>query len=238
MKKLAALLPMSLLCVACGSSDNDPVQGSVAKEMAFDLTFAEGWTAEFADYPDGSDDIYQLSSTIGQLPAPLQQLRGLNLQGTNRSDDLFMFAHRKLTGLKANQNYLADIELTFATNVASNCFGVGGSPGESVYVKAGVEQIEPQVSMGGGGLFTVNFDKGQQSTSGKRVKTLGDFANSQDCGMNPETPYELKTVSTTTPIELTSTADGEAWVIVGTDSGFESTTSIWYVSAELVLKPE
>lgn len=236
-----SLLTLSLACIlsACGGGDSNdsPVPIVVGDKKEFSLTFddvSDPWNVGFADYPSDNVDIYELGHSVGSLPEPLQTTRGLNIRGTNRSDDLFMFAERKLTGLAANQVYKADISLTFATNVASGCFGVGGSPGESVYIKAGVTEMQPKAEVGGASFYAMNIDKGNQLVSGKRVKTLGDFANSQRCD-EPETPYELKTVVTEQPIELTATANGEAWAIVATDSGFESTTSIWFVSAKFTL---
>ncbi|ASP40178.1 hypothetical protein CHH28_16505 [Bacterioplanes sanyensis] len=238
MNKITSIFALSLFVAACGSSDDDPVPVVVDDSVKFELTFADAnspWTVGYADYPGDAEDIYKLSSEVGPLPAPLQQQRGLNIKGTNRSDDLFMFAERQITGLDKNQAYEADITLTFATNVPSGCFGVGGSPGESVYIKAGIEEQQPKAEIGGAGYYQMNIDKGNQSVPGKRVKLLGDFANSQECD-NPQSPYELKTVKTDAPIEFTSTDDGSAWAIVATDSGFESETSIWYTAMDIEVR--
>ena len=40
--------------------------------------------------------------------------------------------------------------------------------------------------------------------------------------------YSLKQLDTEAPIEVKSNDSGELWLIIGTDSGFESTTTIYY----------
>ena len=63
--------------------------------------------------------------------------------GNSHSDDLLMFVKRKLTGLTPNQTYQATFDIQIATNTADDCVGVGGSPGENVYIKAGMTENEP-----------------------------------------------------------------------------------------------
>jgi hypothetical protein len=66
---------------------------------------------------------------------------------------------------------------------------------------------------------------------------MGNFANSKPCvadGFN----YELKTLTNAaTPFELFTDADAEMWVLFGTDSGFEGTTTIYFVSGKIVATP-
>ena len=117
-----------------------------ATEAEFSFTFpsdAEGWTAGFADLPaDFEPSIYELDSGYRPLPSGLEG-NGLYIQGHNRSDDLFMFFKRRIDGLKADATYAVSASLNLATNVPSNTFGIGGSPGESVYVKAAHLLLNP-----------------------------------------------------------------------------------------------
>lgn len=257
MNKLFPITTLSLLIAACGGVDSAQAmelskvsssskestainpQSTIAHDaINFSLKFSDPnspWTVGYADYPGDAQDIYDLSSKTSELPQPLHNHSGLNIAGTNRSDDLFMFAEQRLSDLESNQDYEATLTLTFATNAPHGCFGVGGAPGESVYIKAGIEQIRPKSEWSGAGYYQMNIDKGNQKIPGKRVKTLGDFANSQEC-YDTESDYEIKTVTTELPIEFTSTEDGHAWAIVATDSGFESRTSIWYINLEIDIK--
>ena len=67
--------------------------------------------------------------------------------------------------------------MEFATNAPSGCVGVGGAPGENVWIKAGATDIEPE-SVLDSSLPVVNIDKGNRSTSGENAFVLGDVASS------------------------------------------------------------
>ena len=67
----------------------------------------------------------------------------------------------------------------------------------------------------------MNIDKGNQETDGQDMVLIGDFAN----GTN-ENVYTLKNLSNTNPFEIQADGNGELWVIIGTDSGFEAITTI------------
>ena len=46
-------------------------------------------------------------------------------------------------GLTPGARYAATVRTEIATDTPRGCFGVGGSPGESVWIKAGVSVEEP-----------------------------------------------------------------------------------------------
>jgi hypothetical protein len=153
-----------------------------------------------------------------------------------------MYITRPVTGLSPNQKYKILLEFTFATNVPAGCVGVGGAPGESVYLKAGATAIQPakviSSSPGNLGLVVTNIDKGGQSVSGREVVNVGDFTGGTGgCG-DADKVYALKTLSTA-GIEPTVTTDsqGRLWLVIGTDSGFESRTEIYYLEGSATLTP-
>ena len=124
--------------------------GALAQEGAeaeFSFNFeddAEGWTVGFADLPVNQDQsIYELDSGHRPLPDGLEG-SGVYIQGHNRSDDLFMFLKRQVGGLRPNATYAVSVSIDLATNVPAGSFGIGGSPGESVFVKAGASTVEPE----------------------------------------------------------------------------------------------
>jgi len=221
---LSVLTVVIFTVTGCGKGDNtmDP------REFTFNFTNdTEGWTGDFADYPNdpGVEDSYELEFSHSALPGPLNSSDGaLRQSGNNHSDDLFMFVKKKLTGLEANTDYKIDIEVEIATNVASGSFGVGGSPGEGVYIKAGASTKEPmKVLDNSDNHFRMNIDKGNQSQGGADMKLIGDFANGTDLNV-----YKLKILKTSGPVNVMSDSNGEVWIIVGTDSGFEAITTIYY----------
>jgi len=218
------LVRLAVLVFTFAGCEKDPVEH---KEFIFNFhTNTDEWIGDFADYPNepNVEVFYELEFSHSTLPSPLNSSEGaLRQSGNNHSDDLFMFVKRKITGLKPNTNYKIDLEIEFATNVASGSVGIGGSPGESVYIKAGASTKEPLKVLDNSDNFRLNIDKGNQAQDGANMKIIGDFANGTDLNV-----YKLKVLSTTSPISVSTNSNGEVWVIVGTDSGFEGTTTIYY----------
>ncbi len=224
------LLVGFLFFLACDSND-DPEQ----ETLVFDFNFTsdrELWEAEFADYPLGEEEFYELNFEYTNLPEPLDETKGaLKISGNNHSDDLFMFVKRKITGLVPNRSYTIFFNIEFASNVADGQFGVGGSPGESVYIKAGATSQEPLKVLDNDEFYRMNIDKGNQSQGGEDMIVLGDFSNDTDDNI-----YTLKTLSNSSAFRAMSNMNGELWLIVGVDSGFESTTTMYINRIEVTLE--
>ena len=184
----------------------------------------DGWTGDFADYPPADSNSYQLEYTRTTLPAPLNTSKyALKIAGTNRSDDLFMFIKRKITGLIPNTTYQLQVQVDFASNAPTNAIGVGGPPGEGVTMKAGATITEPNKIIIGGD-YRMNIDKGNQSIPGIDMDKIGHIGVSDTTTeftlINRNNIANLFTVKTD--------ANGEVWVCIGTDSGFEARTTLYY----------
>lgn len=215
---------------ACGGSGGDttsisPPAPPSTVERTFDFAQGNGgWLAGFADYTPStapSDVVTEIRS----LPAPFSG-SALYLAGTNRSDDLFIYTKTQVTGLVAGAAYRASVQVEFATDVPAGCVGVGGAPGESVWIIAAASSSEP-LTVFNGTDYRVNINRGNQSQSSTQGLVLGNIANSvTDCGPRR---WENKTVATPAPSPLIVTADerGALWVLVGMDSGFESLSRIY-----------
>ena len=236
---LPATLPLVLLSAfffaSCSNDTTDPSEPRIGR---VDFSSGQhGWTAGFADYPVGEEASYELKSDYRGLPAPLNRSQNaLYISGNNHSDDLFMYWKGKIVGLSPNTTYRTHFELEFATNTPSGCIGVGGSPGESVYVKAGASDIEPE-ALDMGGFYQMNIDKGNQSTGGENAVVLGDVANSQPCG-GAAPQWELKQLASgADAVVVTTDGEGSVWLFMGTDSGFEATTSLYYTWLEVTFEP-
>lgn len=220
--RLLLVCAFGIAVVGCGSSDTETV-----------FTFDEGpdgWIAGFADYPVDADlDIYDLEADWRQLPPNLDG-KSLYSRGTNRSDDLWMFWKRSIEGLDPNTDYSVAITIELASNVPEGLLGVGGSPGESVYVKAGAATAEPDVEVDDLGWWRFTADQGIQSSGGEDALVVGTMANPE---LDPETAdgmtFELMSLDTEgQTLTATTDASGVLWVFVGTDSGFEGRTDIYY----------
>jgi hypothetical protein len=202
----------------------------------------DGFTADFADYSPGMEtgpNGIVFVSEFRRLPAPLDNRFGLLLGGTNRSDDLFMFIWREVSGLVPGQSYRVETELLIATNVPPNCIGAGGSPGESVVIKAGASPVAPAKALGPQNSIRVNFQKDAAGLpiGGNQVFTIGNFAGGGGtCGAGL---YALKTLLSPADRIPTLTADsnGRLWIVIGTDSGFEARTEIYYLEGATTFTP-
>ena len=207
---------------------NGVSNGSGNQRLVFD--FANGpqnWVGGFADYPANDPDLFELTTDYRPLPAPLDtNENALFISGINRSDDLWMFYKRRATGLRPNTLYRVQFEVQFATEAASGCFGVGGAPGESVFVKAGASPIEPVTIVDNVGDQRLNIDKGNQSQPGANALVLGNVANTRPCELPPQ--WELKTLTSPNTLAVQSDNEGALWLFFGTDSGFESLTRLYY----------
>jgi hypothetical protein len=79
--------------------------------------------------------------------------------------------------------------------------------------------------------YRMNIDKGNQSIGGADMKVIGDFANGTD-----QNVYKIKQLSTATPLNVKANRQGGIWLVIGTDSGFEGITTIYYNSIQVVIK--
>lgn len=222
------LIGLAVLLGIFASCQKDNITNPVEpREFIFNFqTNSEDWIGDFADYPNQLNiDNYNLEYSYSKLPEPLNINKGaLKQSGTNRSDDLFMFIKKKINGLLPNKNYNISLEVEFATNAPSGAIGVGGAPGEGVAIKAGGSTFEPlKVIDNYDNWYRMNIDKGNQQIDGKDMKKIGDFSNGTDLNT-----YKLKTLKTISPLSIKSNSNGEVWIIIGTDSGFEATTTIYY----------
>ncbi len=234
---LVVLLVPVMLVVGCSKGGN----GGGSEGINFEFDFSEsdkGFVGDFTDYPVNYEpDIYELEFDHVALPAELDRSgKGLMLQGHNRSDDLFMYIRKQLTGLTPNTLYSIVIEAEFATDAPAGAVGIGGPPGEALFVKVGASTEEPVPVEGetnAENYFLLNVDKGGQSEGGQNAIVVGDGAKLENDEFNV---YELKTLNNAgEPLEIESDADGNLWIFVGTDSGFEGKTVLYYTNVKVAL---
>lgn len=217
--------------VVLGCAKDDDQTENMGQIFSYDFsTSTEGWTGDFADYPAGEEEAYELEFSHSFLPPPLNTEGALRLSGRNFSDDLFMFIQKEITDLPPNTEFRINFEVEFASDVAEGMFGIGGSPGESVYLKAGATPYEPEKIEDELGWYRLNIDKGNQAEGGEDMVVIGNFANGTE-----ENVYTLKTVTNSLPIRATTNDQGSLWLLFGTDSGFEGKTTIYINSIKVEL---
>jgi len=239
-KALILILSVAAFLLASCSEEVTPSPPNDTVDIMYDFsTDTEGWLIDFADYPVGEEAFYELAGRHATLPPPLDETDGaLKLSGSNRSDDLFMFAKKKLEGLEPNTTYEITFDLDIASDAASGSVGIGGGPGEAVNVKIGATSIEPlkviaTEDFGYEAYYVMNIDKGNQFQSGEDMIRIGDFENGTD-----DFAYALiNRNNAQNPFEAQTNSAGELWLIVGTDSGFEGITTIYYTNIAVRLTP-
>jgi hypothetical protein len=200
-------------------------------------TNEQGWSGGFADLPiEHEQQGYDVNFGHEEVPVPGVESNGLFITGNNHSDDLFMYIVRGLGSeddLKADIKYNVKLTFKMATEVPPGMMGIGGSPGESVYIKAGVVNKKPE-SIEQSGNYVMNIDHGSQSQSGSNAKVIGDAAKAEGPGQDDMT-FQYKNFELTQ--EVTSDSEGRIWIIIGADSGFEGITRLYFDDIDITLSP-
>ena len=192
--------------------------------LVFDFSEgALGFSPLFSDYPVGEEAFYQLSASLTSLPKALPEGTAWRFYGNNHSDDLIMALRGRIDGLPANRLLKVSLSLKLATNVERGCGGIGGAPGESVYVKLASSTDEP-VNNITRGYYRLRTDVGHQSESGTEGRVVGNLTNGEPCEGN--NVWTSKTVTTT--FETATDSDGGLWVMALTDSGFEGISEVYF----------
>ena len=214
---VAAAIGMSILAGTASAKETTTGVG-------FDFNQNDGgFIPIFSDYPNehGVEEFYELRSGHEEVPIA-EAGKGLFLSGNNHSDDLFMGYYKELSGLTPETEYQFTVRFQLATNVESDMVGIGGAPGESVFVKCGVASEEPENSLDALNHFRLNIDKGTQSQSGADMIVVGDLAKEE---INRPGEYEFNKIETKV-IARTDEA-GTVYLVIGTDSGFEGVTAYY-----------
>ncbi|HAE42755.1 MAG TPA: hypothetical protein DCG34_07520 [Clostridiales bacterium] len=235
--KMWTIMLLVLIFAVVGCSPDSNTGGKFDFEFDFTET-DQGWQVDYTDYPVNYDpDIYELENGHMELPEELGRPgKGIMVQGHNRSDDIFMYLRKELTGLKPNTTYSIIIEVEFATDAPAGAFGIGGPPGEALFVKVGASTEEPLPIVGdiaGEPNYSLNVDKGSQSEGGENAIVVGDGAKLENDEFEV---YEFKILNNESqPLEIKTDDDGNLWVFVGTDSGFEGKTVLYYTNIKINL---
>ncbi len=224
----AFVLP--LILSGCNGSIGGPsTPATIVKDFDFNAGI-QNWAMDVSDLPANFTSAdYELSTAHAPLPAPLDSTKkALRLTSFNHSDDLWQFIKRPINGLEANTLYRVRFEIEIASDAPENSAGVGGSPGASVYLKAGASPLEPSVRIENGErVFTL--DKGNQANIGSAAVLLGNVGIAGE-----DFSYRLKSFdSANQTFPVRADGAGKVWVFVGTDSGYEGRKTLYYTRIKL-----
>lgn len=217
-----------LMIVGCSKDESD---SDLVK--LFHTEFSQGkdgWESGFAEYNGKNEDSYELKADLTSLPEPLNiDQQAYMLSGMNRSDDLFMYLKKQLIDLKPSTTYRISCTLHLASNAMSGGVGAGGAPGEAVGVGFGAVALEPEASRDDADFYRMNIDKiNQCCTDGRDMVVIGNVANG-------ESEYTFKMLERTGEFTATTDDQGRLWIIIGTDSGYEGKTTLYYSDIRLQL---
>ncbi len=89
------------------------------------------------------------------------------------------------------------------------------------------------------GYWELTVDKSNQASGGRDVWLVGDIANGIECeeALAAGQPYAVVGREYQHDAEVVVGRNGELWLIVGTDSGFEGSTELYYMEIEVTLEP-
>jgi hypothetical protein len=226
------ILMGAIITLSC-REDDSPKPGQLQLNFDFEQNM-EDWLGGFADLPSEGQDIYELEINHSPLPEETETQGGaIKVQGHNRSDDLFMFLKKHIHGLEPNTRYQIIYEVELASQYPETSVGIGGSPGGSVFLKVGASTTEPTVVLDESNQFLqMNIDKGNQSQEGADMINIGTIGIEGE-----EFKYQLiQRNNEDRPFEVTTDSDGGFWAILGTDSGFEGLTVLYYNSIQINIK--
>ncbi|MEM0962129.1 MAG: hypothetical protein AAGK21_06250 [Bacteroidota bacterium] len=235
-RNVGMMVALALALGACDSGTSD--DGGTSFSFA---TSAEGWTADIADYDD--DMLQEIGFVFEHRPSPdgFQGSDGaLYLRGKNVSDDLLMYAKRRVSGLVPGATYVLSGSVVIGTPYGAGCDGPGGPPGEAVVVKLGASSAEPTTvpaTRDGTAGNVLSIDIGGQNLQSRGADgiSIGDVAaDGGTCsGDGPSVPKTLMILDGQLTVDADS--DGQVWLLVGTDSGYEDVTSIYIDTIDIVL---
>ncbi len=210
-----------------------PIQPTVVSDFSF-TNDTNGFQAGFADYAPGQEGAVAFTAAPERLPGPLSTLSGYKVSAANPSTDVFIYIWKLASGLAPTTEYHVTVTIHFATNAPPSC---AGGPGENVTLKAGATATAP-ANVTRNGRVTVNFDKGDQAQGGVNLAVLGSFAQMTASGTCAAPLYAERTLATSgLGPAVTSDANGQAWIVIGLDSGYAGTTTVYFLDGSATFSP-
>lgn len=227
---LLLMMPLAFSFPSCDDEEVTEPKATVVKETNFNQG-ADGWTAVYAEFPNNDTLFYELEYGIRPLPAPLDTLKkGFMLSGNNHSDALQMYVAKQLSGLTPNANYSIETEVELASMYPNGSVGIGGSPGNAVHLVAKFASLGFTLEPGKDEHDNVKLVLNKQGTV--LEQDLGDVSIPSE-----QYVYQLINRKKSSVSQMVkSDQNGKLWAVVGTWSGFEGITTLYYTKIKITLK--
>jgi hypothetical protein len=186
----------------------------------------QGWTHGFADYPVVHDStLYALK--YDYVDEPSGTAKSVKLSSNNVNGDVFMYLKKQISGLTPNTEYT----ITFSIELGLDADVGGVTDYESVYLKAGATHLEPKTVIESG-YYAMNIDKGNHAFGGEDMTTLGGILTAENS--SGYSIIKRNNTMTNSRYVTRSNANGDLWLIIGTDSGFAGITTLYYTKVNVV----
>jgi hypothetical protein len=218
--------------ICCLSSCTKSDKATDHREFTYNFNAGtQGWDSLFSDYPKGEESFYELEFAYSHLPEPLDTtIRAIKISGNNHSDDLLSFMTTRISQLIPNAVYEVTFDVTLASGVAANSTGIGGSP--DLALGMGGIAYEPKNTLDGANWYRPNFTSLLQSRESNNVMQMVGTIGVQD---TTTTFTLINRNNTGNPFKLKTNEVGELWLMIGTDSGFEGITTLYFTSIHITL---
>lgn len=231
MKSFGGFLSMLLaagLTISCADADEPFSIFSSAYDFSDDMY---GWSADFADYKPKDSLENKLNYSFSNRPSTIalyDDQKSIMLSGNNKGENLFMFIKKKIGGLKPNKDYTVVFEVEFGSSVSNTL-----DAADSVYLKVGAITEEPKKIILSD-YYRLNIDKGLTSENGEDMTVIGALSASEFYNENYTLVKKSNFSSASRSIAVRTNDDGEAWLIVGTDTAFKGSITLYYTTVNVV----
>ena len=225
------LLPMALALLTVGCLDVSPA----SDRLDFDLTqsgIGENWEIGAADYPVGKENDVAVVGDRRALPASLGTAAALYQAGTPYNGNLFVYFRKFWDGFRPSTHVRVKIQLIYVSSYHADCTT---GPGPTVFLKAGVSDLEPRTDPDNQGIYRFSLDKGTGSAGGVHV-AFGDIRNGQTGCPVTGTFVARTTGVITQSYQFTTGADGSFWTYIGTQSTGQTRHEIYFVGMSITFE--
>jgi hypothetical protein len=191
-----------------------------------------GWTSLFSDYPQGADSSYALEFKIARLPLPLDTSKNaLKISGFNYNDDLATYMYTTLTGLAPEVKYKVSFAILLASNIPSGGINTGNSP--NLFIGVGALDTIPSNHVDHDGILRPTFQSDLiNGNSTEDLKVVGQLGVAETTSAYTQIGRD----NLNHPIEVTSRGDGKIYLLIGWDSGYLGTTTVYIKSIMVTLE--
>jgi hypothetical protein len=237
-------IALLVLVVFAGCSSSGPEFDPQVQPGVFEFDFEtgrQGWVPIFVGIPkdkEGGEDLasqVETESDHRSLPDEVEKEgQALFSSGFIGSPEMGLYFKRRIDGLTPDTEYRVRFEVSFASNIPSNCGGFGGIPGTDPVLALAVQPEPVRIVEEGELVDKYQFNEPVRNLvdARKEAATLGevgiDDLSCEDARARGW-PYRMKQLEGGEGLKTVRTNEaGRAWVLVGTITNVSQQVSFYY----------